>query len=111
VNEPALIAACCRGHRIALEFLTLHYWGVVRAAVKGVWARARRKSCELRDLEQEVYVKILKGAGECLTCNHDEVRNLDAWLTTIARNAALDTLKSSRCPTRRNCVHNSLRNR
>lgn len=46
---------------------------------------------ENEDLEQEVYIRVLKGSE-----NYKEKGNFKAWINTIARNISYDYLKSAR---------------
>lgn len=46
---------------------------------------------ENEDLEQEVYIKVIKNADK-----YEEKGNFKSWINTIARNVSIDYLKSAR---------------
>jgi hypothetical protein len=76
VNEPALIAACRGGNHDALTMLVERYTPDIYAGVASAWSDSARKSCDLDDLVQEVFLIILESPGRRLTCILDELRDL-----------------------------------
>jgi RNA polymerase sigma-70 factor, ECF subfamily len=82
------IARAKEGDRDALQFLYIHYADHVYTQIQ----RIVRDRHEAEDLTQNVFAKLMRAIGQY------EERGLPftAWITRVARNTALDHVRSSR---------------
>ena len=86
IDESNLVAGLRRQENSAIEILYDHY----SAALYGVIVRILRDESVAEDVLQETLVKVWRNIG-----SYDESKGrLFTWLVRIARNLALDRLKS-----------------
>lgn len=79
----ALRARCRLGDRAAFAQLYDHTSGLLF----GIVLRINRDRASAEDILQEVYVKVWRSAQPC------DAAQAPTWLTSIARNAAIDSLR------------------
>ena len=86
-DTAQLIGAMARGDRAALTKL----YNQTNSKLFGILMRFLRNPTDAEDALQNVYIKAWRNAPK-----FDTSRNGDAWLVSIARNHAVDVLRSRR---------------
>jgi RNA polymerase sigma factor (sigma-70 family) len=86
-DDPGLVARCRSGEEDAWRALVERHAGLVNGVLRGVF---RLASHDAEDVFQEVFTRAYVRLG---TLREDEA--VGSWIAQIARNAALDRLRSA----------------